>query len=147
MRRIARAVPSGSIPPTWSQRRSLQPVHGVRPVMFDGFKREWAQLKRGRPGSRFVEQYDKARKQRKSPAGRVARIIVGLLLFPIGVVFLAIPGPGLLVIALGAVLIAREFRFAARFLDVFEVRGRKVWTWTKRQWKRLVQARRKVVSR
>jgi hypothetical protein len=115
--------------------------------MFDGIKREWTQLKRGRPGSRFVEQYDKGQKQQRSPVGRVARIIVGLLLFPIGVVFLAIPGPGLLVIALGAVLIAREFRFAARILDVVEVRGRKVLTWTKRQWKRLVRARRKVVSR
>lgn len=115
--------------------------------MFEGLQREWAQLKRGRPGSRFVEQFDKERKQRKSPVGRIARIIVGLLLFPIGVVFLAIPGPGLLVIALGAVLIAREFRFAARLLDVVEVRGRKMLTWAGRQWKRLVRARRKALSR
>ena len=115
--------------------------------MIKGFKREWAELKRGRPGSRFVEQYDKERKQQRSPVGRIARIVVGLLLFPIGVVFLAIPGPGLLVIALGAVLIAREFRFAARLLDVVEVRGRALMTWTQRRWKRLVQAHRKVVGR
>jgi hypothetical protein len=115
--------------------------------MFDGLKREWTQLKRGRPGSRFAEQHDKERKKGKSPAGRVARIIVGLLLFPVGVVFLAIPGPGLLVIAIGAILIAREFKFAARLLDVVEVRGRKLTTWSQRRWKQLVQARRKVVNR
>jgi uncharacterized protein (TIGR02611 family) len=114
--------------------------------MFEEFKREWAQLKRGRPGSRFVDQHDKERKQ-KSPVGRVVRIVVGVLLFPIGVVFLAIPGPGLLVIAVGAILIAREFKFAARLLDIIEVRGRKLMSWTQRRWKRLVQARRKVVNR
>jgi len=40
------------------------------------------------------------------------------------------------------VLIAREFRFAARFLDALEVRGRKAFDWARRRWRRLVKARR-----
>ncbi len=113
--------------------------------MFKRLKESWADLKRGRPGSRFEDQYDKQRKEKKSPLGRILRIIAGLILFPVGVFFLAVPGPGLLVIAVGAVLIAREFRFAARFLDAFEVRARKTFGWARRRWQKLVKARRAVV--
>ena len=114
--------------------------------MFNSLRKSWADLKRGRPGSRFEEQYDEQRRDKtKSPIGRVLRIIGGLLLIPVGVFFLAVPGPGLLVIAVGAVLIAREFRFAARFLDAFEVRARKTFAWARRRWQKLVKARRAVV--
>ena len=109
--------------------------------MFKQLKKSWADLKSGRPGSRFEDQYDKQRKEKKSSVGRVLRIIGGLILFPVGVFFLAVPGPGLVVIGIGAVLIAREFRFAARFLDAFELRARKTFDWARRRWRRLVKAR------
>ena len=112
--------------------------------MFKTFKAYWADLKRGRPGSRFQEQYDEERTKQNGTLGRLLRILGGLLLFPIGVFFLAVPGPGLLVIALGAVLIAREFRFAAAVLDNIEVRARKLFKWGKQRWQRLVRARRAV---
>ena len=115
--------------------------------MFKELKREWAQLKRGKPGSRFQDQFDRNQREKKSNIGRVLRVVAGLILLPVGLFFLAVPGPGLVIIALGAVLIAREFRFAARLLDAVEVRGRKLMTWTQQRWRRLVQARRKVVSR
>lgn len=111
--------------------------------MIKRMKAWWSELKRGQPGSRFEEQYDKERRETRSSVGRVFRIIAGCLLFPVGVFFLAVPGPGLLVIAVGAVLIAREFRFAARVLDALEVRGRQVLQWTRRRWRRLVDARRR----
>jgi hypothetical protein len=63
---------------------------------------------------------------------------------PIGLFFLAVPGPGLLIIGLGAVLIAREFRFVAMVLDWMEVRGRQFYKWSKQRWQRLVRARRAV---
>ena len=110
--------------------------------MVKRFKEYWAELKQGRPGSRFEEQYGKAQGKRKGAVGRFVRIVVGLLLFPIGVFFLAVPGPGLLVIGLGAIMIAREFRFAARFLDALEVRGRPLAKWIQQRWRRLVRARR-----
>jgi hypothetical protein len=115
--------------------------------MFKELKREWSQLKRGKPGSRFQDQFDRNQREKKSNVARVLRVGAGLVLLPVGLFFLAVPGPGLLIMALGAVLIAREFGFAARLLDAIEVRGRQVMTWALRRWKRLVQARRKVVSR
>ena len=113
--------------------------------MVKRLKESWADLKRGRPGSRFEDQYDEHQQEKRSPLGKALRIIIGLMLFPVGVFFLAVPGPGLLVIAVGAVLIAREFRFAARFLDAFEVRTRKTIDWARRRWQKLVKARRAVV--
>jgi len=104
--------------------------------MFTELKREWSQLKKGRPGSRFQEQYDRNRREQTSALGRVLRIAVGLLLFPVGVFFLAVPGPGLLVIAAGAVMIAREFKFAAKVLDRIEIRGRQALKWLKQRWRR-----------
>ena len=104
--------------------------------MFKELKSEWSQLKKGKPGSRFQEQYDRNRREQTSALGRVVRIVVGFLLFPVGVFFLAVPGPGLLVIAVGAVMIAREFRTAARALDVIEVRGRKAFKWIRQRWQR-----------
>ena len=112
--------------------------------MFERLKKYWASLENGRPGSRFQEQYEKERKKQKSPAGRVLRIAAGALLVPIGLFFLAVPGPGLVIIALGAVLIAREFHFAAIALDWLEVRGRRAFTWAAKRWQRLVRARRAV---
>jgi hypothetical protein len=114
--------------------------------MLSRFRKYWAGLGRGRPGSRFQDQFDAERKKQKSPAGRIVRTVGGLLLIPVGVLFLAIPGPGLVVIALGAVLIAREFGFAARLLDATELRGRKTWKWAEGRWRRLAKARR-VVTR
>jgi hypothetical protein len=113
--------------------------------MFNRLKEYWTDLKRGRPGSRFEEQYNGQRKAQNRPVGRVLRIIGGLILIPVGVFFLAVPGPGLLVIGIGAVLIAREFKFAARFLDTLEVQARRALKWTQKGWRRLVKARRAVI--
>ena len=112
--------------------------------MFTRLKKYWESLKHGQPGSRFQEQYKNERRKQKGRAGRVLRIVAGALLMPIGLFFLAVPGPGLVMIALGAVLIAREFRFAAIMLDWIEVRGRRAFKWTKQRWQRLVRARRAV---
>ena len=110
--------------------------------MFERIKRNWASLKRGRPGSRFQEQHDKQRKSGKGGAGRALRIVVGALLVPAGLFFLPAPGPGMIILALGAVLIAREFRFAAKALDRLEVIGRRIFGRARHLWKkRRAQAR------
>lgn len=112
--------------------------------MLTRLKKSWSALKHGRPGSRFVDKYEKEHKKQKSPLGRALRIGLGGILMPIGLFFLAVPGPGLLIILLGAVLIAGELRFAAAMLDWIELRGRKVFTWGRQRWQRLVRARRAV---
>jgi hypothetical protein len=109
--------------------------------MFEGLKHEWSQLKRGEPGSRFRRQFDRNRKPKSGNFGRAVRVVCGLLLFPVGLFLLAVPGPGLVVIAIGAVLIAREFRWAAGALDRLEVRGRRVVRSAKRTWRRVSSRR------
>lgn len=110
--------------------------------MLKRLKSYWSELKRGRPGSRFLDQHDRNRREQQNPVWRVLRVVAGVVLIPVGVFFLAVPGPGLPIILLGAVLVAREFRFAARLLDATELRLRPIWKWTQRRWKQLVKARR-----
>jgi hypothetical protein len=81
------------------------------------------------PGRRFQERY---RRKRASPRGRFARcgcVLAGIILTLVGVFFLAVPGPGIPILAVGLALIAQESAHAARFLDRAELRIRK---WIKR---------------
>jgi uncharacterized protein (TIGR02611 family) len=48
---------------------------------------------------------------------RMVRVVAGVVVLVIGVVLLAAPGPGLLVIALGLGLLAQDVPFAARLLE------------------------------
>lgn len=112
--------------------------------MFMRLKRSWSSLKRGRPGSRFVEQYERQHKAQQGKAGRALRIMAGVITLLLGLFFLPAPGPGFIVVALGAALLAGESRFVAGALDATEVRGRKLYTWARRRWRRLVEARRAV---
>jgi hypothetical protein len=90
----------------------------------------WQELKRGKPGHRFQSRY-----QRANPGGGLrkwAQIVGGLLLILAGIVFLPLPGPGLLIIAAGAFLMAEESRAAARALDWIELRVRSVFSHPRR---------------
>ena len=109
--------------------------------MLKRLKAYWSDLRRGKPGSRFQDQYERNRQEQKGPVGRVLRIVAGVALIPVGLFFLAVPGPGLLIVGMGAVLIAREFGFAARLLDTLELRARRAWRWAQRRWRQLVKAR------
>ena len=48
---------------------------------------------------------------------RWLRIVVGFLLLPLGVLMLALPGPGWLTIALALAILAGEFVWARKLLD------------------------------
>jgi hypothetical protein len=109
--------------------------------MLESLKKNWKALKRGRAGSRFQEQYDRNQKEPKSGAGRALRIAGGIILTLVGLFFLPAPGPGSIILALGALLIAREFRLAALVLDQVEFRARRVFAWGKRRWQRLTGRR------
>jgi hypothetical protein len=112
--------------------------------MLKRLKAYWSDLRRGKPGSRFQDQYDRNQQDQKGPIGRVFRIIAGMALIPVGLFFLAVPGPGLLIVVIGAVLVARELGFAARLLDTLELRARSAWRWAQRRRRQLVKARRAV---
>ena len=79
------------------------------------------------PGRRFQERY---RRKSSSGRGRLARcavILAGIALTLIGIFFLAVPGPGIPILAVGLALIAQESAVMARLLDRAEIRLRRWW--------------------
>ena len=103
-------------------------------------KSHWRALKDSVPGTRCKEFYDRKQEERKSgrhPLSRIVHVGIGIALAVSGVVFLAIPGPGLLIIALGLGLVAGEFEFMARLLDRLEVRIRAMIDGLKHRWQTL----------
>ena len=85
------------------------------------------EIMHGLPGRRFQERY---RRNMSSERGRVARcacILAGIGLTLVGLFFLAVPGPGIPILAVGLALIAQESAAAARLLDKAEIRLRRLW--------------------
>jgi uncharacterized membrane protein HdeD (DUF308 family) len=93
--------------------------------VIDGLKTRWRELRQGEPGRRFRARYERRHAKRRHAGGRKwAVIFAGALILVAGIVLLPLPGPGMLVVALGALLVAEESLTVARMLDALEVRGR-----------------------
>jgi uncharacterized protein (TIGR02611 family) len=105
--------------------------------MLDELKQSWRHLKSGKPGKRFERQYEKRKKSGSSKISRILFVITGVVILAGGIFFLPAPGPGTLIVALGAALIARESLFVARILDWIEVRIRRAVAWGLKTWKGL----------
>ncbi|HUQ75026.1 MAG TPA: PGPGW domain-containing protein, partial [Burkholderiales bacterium] len=87
----------------------------------------WRELKQGRPGHRFQDRYQRGREG--AACGTVKKwslIVGGVFLIVAGIVLLPLPGPGMLVIALGALMMAEESRASAKALDWIEAKTRKL---------------------
>lgn len=81
----------------------------------------------GPPGRRFQERY---RRKSATDRGRLERwacVFAGIGLTLVGIFFLAAPGPGIPILAVGLALIAQESAAVARLLDRAEVRVRRWW--------------------
>lgn len=103
--------------------------------LLDPLRRNWRQLKSGKPGDRF-ERYYRNQQEGRSPVRKIVSIVISLVVLAVGIIGLPAPGPGTLVIALGLGLLAREFLFMARALDWAEPRLRKLVAAGQRLWKR-----------
>ena len=55
--------------------------------------------------------------------------VIGFTVIAIGVAMLVLPGPGLLVIGFGLVILSAEFMWAKRALDRMKDQARKVREW------------------
>jgi len=85
----------------------------------------WRELRKGEPGRRFRARYERRHARRRHAGGRKWSVIVaGALIALAGIVLLPLPGPGMLVIAFGALLMAEESLTVAKMLDALELRGR-----------------------
>jgi len=85
------------------------------------------------PGRRFQQRY---RRKAQTARGRMARwaaVLAGIGLTIVGLFFLAVPGPGIPILAVGLALIAQESAMTARLLDRTEIRLRRWWKRLRRQ--------------
>jgi len=104
--------------------------------MIEKLRRDWRTLWKSRPGRRFQAYYESRHAAASNRLGRVLNLALGLLLSATGLFFLPAPGPGMLILLLGAGMIARESLFMARLLDGAEVRGRRLLAAGARLWAR-----------
>jgi hypothetical protein len=88
-------------------------------------KGSWEALKSAPPGERFKRRYFSRRELGRRGPKRVLMIVAGSLLIGVGLFMLVAPGPGILVLVLGAALVAEESLPMARFLDWAEIRIRR----------------------
>lgn len=88
-------------------------------------RREWHELRDGRPGSRFRDAFQRIHGNGRHRR-RWKRVGIGLLLLGVGFVLLFIPGPGIPMMVIGAAMLAQESPSMARLLDRLEVAARKV---------------------
>lgn len=99
----------------------------------------WNGFKNSQPGHRFQDFYEKRQQDRQDGNiwRRVLFVGLGLCLSIGGIILLGMPGPGLLVIALGLALVAGESRRMARALDWLEPLLRRIAHGLKIRWQAL----------
>lgn len=90
-------------------------------------------LRNERPGRRFRETRKEAAAGR-GKLGRSVLAILGALVVTVGLFFLAVPGPGILIAAAGLFLVSLASRRTARLLDRGELLLRKLIDRATRQW-------------
>lgn len=106
------------------------------PSMLRKLKESWHKLKDAEPGERFTRHFERRRRSGGSGLWKPLFIGGGVLVMAAGIFFLPAPGPGFLILFLGAGMIAQESRPAARALDRTEILLRRVAAWGLRVWKR-----------
>lgn len=105
--------------------------------MFKEIAEHWDHFRHYQPGERFERYYRSRHETKRSTTKKALLIGLGILVMAAGVIFLAIPGPGLLVMLVGAALIARESLFVSRLFDRLEPRLWKLARWCKKTWQGL----------
>jgi uncharacterized protein (TIGR02611 family) len=104
--------------------------------MLTRVKASWKRLIHAPPGVRFQRQHRAHRRRHRNGWSRLATTVGGLVIIAVGIVALPAPGPGLLIIALGAALLARESGPVARWFDRLEVRLRRLIARAVAVWRR-----------
>lgn len=87
----------------------------------------WDRFVHSPPGRRFQDRYRRKRRDKGSGWKRCALVGAGIALALAGVFFMAVPGPGIPLLAIGLALVAQESAALARFLDRAELGLRRLW--------------------
>jgi uncharacterized protein (TIGR02611 family) len=108
-------------------------------------KSSWREFERSRPGHRFRDRYGRRRREGHTLAAKLLYLVAGFALFVVGLILMLAPGPGFLVIFLGAGLVAKESYTAATALDWTEVRVRRIADYSLKKWRRASLAQKGLV--
>jgi len=103
--------------------------------IIESLKHSWRELADGTPGKRFQNRYEKKKRSARGGGGRVLKLIAAVILIAAGIVLLVIPGPGSVLIVLGAALLAEESSAVARGLDWTEMRIRALFQRYRANWR------------
>ncbi len=87
--------------------------------MFKKLKQSWRDLQQGEPGRRFEDRW--RRRKSGGTARKVWVLGAGALVFAAGIFFLPAPGPGTVLLVVGAAMMAGESLWMARALDRAEL--------------------------
>jgi hypothetical protein len=111
-------------------------VHRNQRVL-KSLKQQWCDLRKGRPGHRFQDRYERNKEGRadESALRRWIQPAAGVVLSVAGVFFCIFPGPGLPLLLVGAMLLSERSRLIARVLDWLEIKVRKIIRRTKEWWR------------
>lgn len=85
--------------------------------MFESWRHQWRLFRADPAGRRFELRHARHRDRLRSPWHRVFVMTLGFVAMLVGTAMLVLPGPGLLVILLGAFLVGEESLVASRLLD------------------------------
>ena len=88
--------------------------------MFERLRKQWQVFRADPAGERFQRRY-RRHTVRAGMARKIIVIVGGLVLIAAGIVLLVLPGPGLLLMLLGAGFVGEESLIAARMLDRIDV--------------------------
>jgi hypothetical protein len=94
--------------------------------MFRTLRLQWHNLTQAKPGRRFQNRYYARKRRRTGPFVKALYIAGGAVLMVLGIVLLPAPGPGALVLLLGAAITAQESLAVARLCDAAEIRARRL---------------------
>jgi hypothetical protein len=85
----------------------------------------WRDFWRDPPGQRFARRYERVSGDGRRAPARLLRGLLGIVLLLVGVVFMALPGPGFVPAFAGLALLAGESQRLARALDRAELTVRR----------------------
>ena len=97
-------------------------------------RERWHEFAAAEPGTRFEREYDLKHGKAQPRWKRILAVMLGVAVILVGIVELAVPGPGVLVIGIGAALLGRESRGIARWLDRGEITVRRLADRVARWW-------------
>jgi hypothetical protein len=103
-------------------------------LVIEALKKNWTELSKEPPGRRFQNRH-RRQEHRGSSTSRTLKLALAIVLLAAGAVLLLIPGPGSLLILIGAALLAEESLIVAKFMDRTEVRIRKGIDAVRTRWK------------